>query len=203
MKFFQDTRSIGLIFWIAVALQLFNSVAAIVGAFVDDLVILPEEVTDSRMFCLLLGIGNLLCAIIYAVNAHRVMSKKLTRMTVLRNYVRTVGMSNLVGGISEGLAVYLYTDDPTSGMPLTIITIVIAIIILLIAIVLSSEKKGILKKIVWVVLVIAFLLMAIDALMESDNYWTYAEKVAQLLIAVFMILLITDGDVMKEMGAKS
>jgi MFS family permease len=203
MMFFQDTRSIGLVFWIVVALLLFNAIAVILGGFIEDIVVVPDYVTDKQMFCLVIGIGSLLSAIIYGMNAHKVMSKKLTRLEVLRNYVMTVGICTTIGGVFSGLALYLFTNEPASGILIAVITIIIGLIVVGIASVLANGKKGFLKKVIWAILVIAFVLMALNALIEADNYWEFAEDIAHLLLAVFMLAFITDSDVRKEMGAKS
>lgn len=203
MMFFQDTRSIGLVFWIVVVLLLINAAIVFLGFFFEDLVNLPDYVVEEKLYCLLIGAGSLISAIIYARNAHKVMSVKMTRLQVLRSYVLTVGLCTVLGGVFGGLAVYLATSEPTSGIILTVATIVIGLFVILISIPIGNGKKGILKKAIWVILVIAFVLMALDALLPASTYWEFAENVAHLLIAVFMLAFILDGDVRKEMGVKS
>ena len=203
MMFLQDTRSIGLVFWIVVALLLFNAAAMLAGLLPLDLVDIPDYVTDETMYCLLVGGGSLISAVIYAKNAHNVMSKKMARVEVVRRYVLTVGLCTLLGGVMGGLAEYLFTDDPDSGLLITVATIILGIMVLLISMIIANDRKGPMKKAVWAVLVIAFVLMAIGALLPADNYWEYAENISHLLIAFFMLAFITDSDVRKEMGACS
>ena len=203
MLFLQDTRSIGLIFWIVVALLLINAAAVIAGTVFEDAVDIPDYVTDRDMYCLLIGAGSLISAAIYGLNAHRVMSKKMTRLEVLHGYVLTVGLCTAAGGVFGGLAEYLYTSDPESGIVITAVTIVLGLIVILISMAIVNGKKGFMKKVIWAILVISFILMLIDALIPADNYWTYAEHIAHLLIAFFMLAFILDSGIRREMGALS
>ena len=203
MMFFEDTRSIGLIFWIVAAFLMINAAIVLLGAFTVDVVMIPDYVTDFRMYCLTVGIGSVVVAVLYAMKAHKTMSKKNTRMEILRSYIMTVGLCTLLGDTFTGVAEYLYTDHPVDGMITTGITIAIGIIVILIAFVITNGKKGFLKKVIWAILVISFVLMAIEALMPAENYWEYAENISHLIIAVFMLALITDSEVRTEMGAKS
>jgi hypothetical protein len=200
MMFFEDTRSIGLIFWIVAVLMAINAVMLLAGAFLDDMVEIPDKVTDGRMFCLLTGAGSAASAIIYACNAHRTMAVRRSRLEVVRSYVRVIGLCTLIGGICGGLALYLYTDEPTLGFYVALVTIVISAIVLGIAGIIANGKKGPVKKVVWGILIVAFALMALEALTEADDYWEFAEHIAHMIIAVFMISFIADGDVRREMG---
>ena len=203
MMFFEDTRSIGLIFWIVAALLMINAAIVLLGAFTDDVVMIPDYVTDFRMYCLISGIGSVVVAILYAMKAHKTMSKKKTRMEIRRSYILTVGLCTLLGDSFMGVAEYLYTDHPVDGMITTGVTIAIGIIVILVAFVITNGKKGFLKKVIWAILVIAFVLRALEALLPAENYWEYTEHVAHLRIATFMLVLIADSDVRTEMGAKS
>jgi len=203
MMFFQDTRSIGLVFWIVVALLLFDSGITFLCFFTDDMSSVPLYVSDPRLYCLLMAVGSLVTAAVYGLNAHRVMSKTLTRLKVISSYVTTVGICTLINGIVEGLALFMYTEDLPFGMMVTAATIVIGLIVIMTGLVLADGKKGLLKKIICAVLVISFVLMAADSLTEAANYSQYAVHIAHLLISVFMLMFITDREVRIEMGAVS
>ena len=200
MMFFQDTRSVGLIFWIVVGLLLLNGAVAFVNIFLDGFVDLPDEITDVQTYCLLMGTGSLVSALIYAKNAHRVMSKRLTKAEVLRGYVLTVGLCVLIGGIFEGLAIHLCVNDPMMGMVVTAASIVVGIVVALMSLTITGRRKGLLTKAVWFLLVIAFILMAIDALIPAETWWEFVNNVAHLLIAFFMIAFIADIEIRREMG---
>lgn len=200
MIFFQDTRSLGLIFWIVAILLAANAVMLLAAAFGDYAIEVPDSVKDARMFCLLTGAGNAIAAIIYAGNAHKTMATRRSRLEVIRSYIAVIGLCMLISGISGALAVYLYTDEQSFALYIAIAIIVLSAIVLGISRIVADGKKGPVKKVVWAVLVIAFVLMALDAIEEADNYWEFAEHIAHMIIAVFMISFIADGDVRREMG---
>ncbi len=189
-----------MIFWIVAILLAANAALLLAGAFADDILEIPDEVTDGRMFCLLTGAGSVVSALIYAGNAHRTMATRRTRLEVVRSYIRVIGLCMLISGISGALALHLYTDEPDTGFYIAIVTIVLSAIVLAIASIIANGRTGPVKKVVWGVLVIAFALMALEAVLPAGDYWEFAEHVAHMIIAVFMISFIADSDVRKEMG---
>ncbi len=203
MMFFQDTRSIGLIFWIVAALFVIDAAFVFLGAFYSEMVELPEYVTDAQGFCLVVGIGIAVTAVLYAMKAHHTMHKKNTRMELLQSYVRTVGLCSLLGDSFVGLAVYLFTNESLSGMWVTIATMILGVVLILVSSYIVNGRKGLLKKAIWVIIVVSFALMAIESLVPAENEWEFVDHVAHLVIAFFMLALLADRDIMTDMGVKS
>ncbi|MBE6523251.1 MAG: hypothetical protein E7Z65_00025 [Thermoplasmata archaeon] len=202
MMFFKDTRSIGVVFWAVVVLLAFNGATLLLGAFTDDIVDIPDYVNDTKTYCLLVGIGSLISALIYAIIAHKVMSKKMTGLQVLRNYVLTIGVSTIIAGAFAGAAAFLCTDLEGTAQHVTFISLIAGVLILLIGLVMGDGKKGFIKKVIWFILVISFIVMLVYAAFPAENYWQFAQHIANFLIAFFMLLFIVDEDVRIEMGAK-
>ena len=203
MMFFQDTRSVGIVFWIVVFLLLIYAVILIIGALSEELVVTPEYVYDERRFGLAIGISSVVSAVIYGLNAHRMMCRKWSRIEVLRSYVLTVGLCTLIEGLGESVAVYFFTEEAEIALAMAVITAVLAFVIVLISMVIAKGKKGIVKMIIWAILVIAFVLMVLDSLTPAENYWEYASHIAHLLIGFFMLSLLLDRDVRTEMGVRA
>lgn len=198
--FFQDNRSIGVIFWMVVILLLFNAAMVIASAFDNNLSEFPDYVTDRKNYCILTGAGSLISALIYGVIAHRVMSVNMARISIVRSYVMTVGLTTTIGGVFAGLATYQCTDQPLSALYITIASVALGVLVLLMSIYISKGRKGFLMKVIWIVIVAALILMAVNSLLPAENWWTFAQHVANLLIAFFMLMFITDENVRKEMG---
>ena len=131
------------------------------------------------------------------------MSKRLTKAEVLRGYVMTVGLCALLNGMFEGLATYLCVDDPMIEMMIAAAMVVIGLIVMLMSLTIASGRKGLLTKTVWFLLVISFVLMAVNALLPAETWWEFLDHVAHLLIAFFMIAFIMDGEIRREMGVGS
>ena len=83
------------------------------------------------MYVLFVGGAAVVSAVIFAVIAHKTMSGPLPKTKVLKNYVMAVGASTVIGGILGGLAVFMYTSEPRSGIEITIVSIVLGIIAIL------------------------------------------------------------------------
>ena len=203
MMFFQDTRAVGLVFWIVVILMLINAGMLLTEAFTKDMITVPDYVKDIRMYYLLIGIGSTLIGVVYAVIAHRIMSVRMTRIQVLRTYVAAVGMCAVIGGAFEGLAEYLYSDRTEFGITILALSLILGAMVMAIAAVIGNGKKGFMKKVIWVILVVALLLMAVKSLIPSEEYWGIINNIAHLMIAFFMLVFIADSDVRKDMGVIS
>ena len=180
--------------------MLFDAAVMFAGMASIDQVNIPDYVTDRSVYCLTIGVGSLLYAVIYAKNAHDVMSRKMTRVEVVRKYLMTVGLCTTAGGVLWALAEYLFTDQPENGLVIAVATIVAGAVILSISAVVANGKKGPAKKVAWGILLVAFAVMAVCALLPAENYWDYAKNISHLLIAFFMLAFITDFEVRKEMG---
>ena len=179
---------------------LFNAAMVIASAFVDGLSEFPDYVTETKMYCILTGASSLVCALIYAIMAHRILTVKMSRLTILCNYVRAVGLTTTIGGVCGGLAVYLYTDQPTAALYISIASVVLGVLVILMSIYMTKGKKGLLSKIIWVIIIAALVLMAIDSILPAESWWVFAKHIANLLIAFFMLVFVTDEEVRKEMG---
>ena len=202
MMFYKDARSLGIVFWGVVIFLLFTAATLLSGAVTEDLIEIPDAVTDRQMYCLCMGAGTLIAALICAINAHFVMTKKLTRLQMLRNFIIAVGVAVLVEGVLNAFAAYMYTDIESFIQYTTIATIAVGALLLLIGLAIGNGKKGFIKKVIWFFLVVAFILMAIKGILPAENVWQFAEHIAYVLIAFFMLIFVIDEEVRIEMGAK-
>ena len=203
MMILQNTRSIGLIIWLVVLLFLFNAAVAFVAAFTEDVVEIPDNLTDPRTYGILVGVGSLVVASVYGVSAHRIMTVKMSKLEIIRSYLMTVGLCTALGGAFLGPAIYLYTDSSGLGFHIAVTTVVMGIIVALISTYLTSGKKGPLMKVIWFVIVVSLVMLVIESVLPAGSWWEFVRHVAHLMIAFFMLLLITDSGVRKELGVSS
>ncbi len=204
MWFFGNTRALGIIFLLVALLLLFDGILMITES-VDITDIIPPDtpMRDSTTFSAVAGVGIIIAALLYALYAHMVMVGKLTgKITVLSHYVAVVGITTMVIIVSEGIGIYAAGGSYEDMEALTVLGVLFAIILLLVAYKVGHGKRGYLKMFLWVVLVIAFILMAAESLTEATDYGQYAEHIAHLLLAIFMILFLIDDEVRRDMGFK-
>jgi len=201
--FFDNIRSLGLVLWIVVALMLVNSAIVILAVFTEDIVVLPDFVTNKTLYCIFLALGNVISAILYAVNAHRVMMGKYkTKIAVLVAYMLTVGMCIFVDQLFNTAAIIYGCNELAEGIFDMIAGMILSIIILVCAAVIRSEKKSFLKKVVWGLLVLSFIVLLVGSLLPCDSYWELADSIAHLLLAIFMLMFLLDEEVRTTVGVK-
>ncbi len=204
MWFFGNTRALGIIFLLVALLLLFNGVLMMTESVgLTDIIPPDTPIRDSRAFCIVAGAGTIIAALLYALYAHMVMIGKLAgKLAVLSQYVAVVGITTMVIIVSEGIGIYAAGGTREDMESIAVLGILFAVILLLVAYKVGHGKRGYLKMFLWAVLVIAFVLMAAQALMEAADYGEYVDHIAHLLLAIFMLLFLIDDEVRRDMGFK-
>ena len=206
MSFFDNTKTLGLVLMIVGILSLISAIILIVAGFVDDLI--DVEVggetlidNDKMLYCVISGVGAIICALIYFAFGQKVRSGAISaKIDVLATYVRTVGIVFLIGGIFGAIAAVAAGVDLGTAIVSAIISIIVALIILFIAGKINDGKQSTGDKIIWIILVIAFILMLIGSIMEVLIIVTILEGICGILISLFMLAFLFDNDVKKEMN---
>jgi hypothetical protein len=200
MWFFDNTRALGILFWIVAIIQLAVGILILVLPLV-----MPDSFEEDveYTFYLIVGLGQVVAALIYWWNADKVMKGKiLGRINVLASYVAIVGVTSMiVYGCLGAAQVYVGVEVETSMM-VVVGAIIVALIMLLVSFKIAKGKKGLLKKIIWVILVISFGVMLIRSVLPADDYLTLIVSIAYLIISVFMLILLFSAEVRAAMGFK-
>ncbi|MBQ7701006.1 MAG: hypothetical protein IJT54_01235 [Candidatus Methanomethylophilaceae archaeon] len=202
MSFF-DTKNVGYAFIFVGVLLLIEAIGYIAAGFVDMDVALPEEITNKTPFFVITGVGAVLAALIYIGYALSV--KNLTKIDTLAGYVRVVGVTFAVTGIFSAIAMVFGYKDIGSGLGAgaiaLIITIVISFILVFIAGKINDGKQTTGDKIIWVILLIAFILMVIAYIpFGTTDILSIINCVVHIIIAVFMIAYLFDPEVRQQMN---
>ncbi len=202
MSFF-DTKNVGYAFIFVGILLLIEAICYIAAGFVDVDITLPEEITNKTPFFVITGVGAVLAALIYIGYALSV--KNLTKIDTLAGYVRVVGVTFAVTGIFSAIAMVFGYKDIGSGLGAgaiaLIITIVISFILVFIAGKINDGKQTTGDKIIWVILLIAFILMIIAYIpFGTTDILTIVNCVVHIIIAVFMLAYLFDPEVRQQMN---
>ncbi len=206
MMFFENTRALGIVFWIVSAFLLLDGILLLTDSFdvqyLSDLVDATEEF-DPHTFSLFTGIGSIVAAVISMVFSHKVMMGRIDgKLRVLAYYVAVAGLTTMAILISEGIGVYAGGGTYEDMENLSIYGIVYGLILILISLKVNRGKKGPLKMFLWCVLMVAFIAMAAGALSPSGDYSELARHTADLLISIFLIIFLLDDEVRRDMGFK-
>jgi len=200
MSFFDNTKSLGIIFEFVGILMILNAAMVFIAVFTDWLGV-QELLSEQKEAISVVGAGELIAAIVYIIFADRVMRGVAgDKLQVLSSYMLIVAVTTFIIVVSDSIGEYMMGLDVISLITLAI-GIVICMIIAVIALSVRNGKKGIRKKFIWAILVVVFVIMLILNLMPASNMMDFIDQIAHTLIAVFMLLFLMDAEVKIGMGA--
>ncbi len=204
MMFFENTRALGIVFWIVSAFLLLDGILLITDSFdvqyLSDMVDTTEEF-DPHTFALITGIGSIVAALVSMVFSHKVMMGRIDgKLRVLAYYVAVAGLTTTVILVSEGIGVYVGGGSYEDMEALSVYGIVYGLILILISLKVNSGKKGPLKMFLWCRLMVAFIGMAAGAPSPAEDYSELARHTADLLTSIFLIIFLLDDEVRRDMG---
>ena len=153
------------------------------------------------IYCVVTGVGSLIAALLYAWNAHRVMIGKVAgSVQILSQYVMIVGLTTMIIYCADAVGMIVAYGSLDEGLINIVASVLFYIILMAVAFKIGRGKKGFLKKFLWAILVIAFVLMAVANILPVESYEELASSIAHLIIAIFMLLFLMDTGVREEMG---
>jgi hypothetical protein len=198
MAFF-SAKNAGLAFMIVAVLSIISAIALIVMSIMD--VDVESIKAHELTYFIILAIGEVICACLYFTYGQKVRSGAIDRkIDILANYVKIVGITTIIGGLFSAVAVIVEGGDLGSAIVGAIIAIVLGLIILFIASKINDGKQTTGDKLIWIILLVVFVICLLWAILEIIAIITIISGICDLIIFSFMILLLIDEDVKKEMG---
>lgn len=200
MSFLSNPRMAGTALEIIGILEIIGGIFSIADGFVKD------EVNTN--FAIVIGIGAIVCGCILAFFALKVRKGIISaKIDILAIFVRVVGITTILSGIFFIIAeIILNPEDLTAQIIGGVISIVIGLIIVFISSKINDGKQTTGDKIIWVLLLIFFILDIISSVLMvigAINPLSLSQIVTGICYALaylFMIILLFDSDVRKEMG---
>ena len=204
MSFFKETRTAGIALIILGVINLIGALAALVGV-----VSAKDGIVASAVVAC---IGPIIMAVLYFRFGVSVKNGGIPeKIDILAYFVRLAGLSQII------IAVFnLWNAWETSGAAAAlgglVISIIIGLIILFIAGRINDRKQDTGDKIIWVILVVLFALSAlanifavIGVLVSGVSFDlsildNLVLPIVSFIINVFMLLLLFDSDVKREMN---
>ena len=204
MSFFKETRTAGIALIILGVINLIGALAALVGV-----VSAKDGIVASAVVAC---IGPIIMAVLYFRFGVSVKNGGIPeKIDILAYFVRLAGLSQII------IAVFnLWNAWETSGAAAAlgglVISIIIGLIILFVAGRINDRKQDTGDKIIWVILVVLFALSAlanifavIGVLVSGVSFDlsildNLVLPIVSFIINVFMLLLLFDSDVKREMN---
>ena len=152
-------------------------------------------------YCVIGGIGSLVCAVLYTMFALKVFKGQISeKIVILEQYVRIVGVTTALGGVFNGIASIAGGEDVGVAIVAAIILVLIGLLIMFIASKINDGKQTTGDIIIWVILLIAFIIVLIGGVLSVFSLSGIVDGIAHILIALFMIAFLFDPEVKSKMN---
>ena len=199
--FFDNHKIVGFAFMVVGMILVIDAILTIVLGFVDVNDDLKEGIDNWTIYCVLGGIGSLICAVLYTMFAMKVYNGVYSeKIVILERYVMIVGLTIALGGIFNAVASIAGGQDVGVAIVSAILSILIGLIIMFIATKINDGKQTVGDSIIWILLLIAFIIVLILSIFMLFSLATIIDGIAHIIIALFMIAFLFDADVKKKMN---
>lgn len=197
MSFFDEPKNAGMALVIVAILNLISAVFGLYDGVSGDF--------NTGAVCV--AIGAIICAIIYFKFGQELRMGSSSKIDTLATYVKTVGLVTVIGGIFY----FGYAANEDWGMVGSgVISIILGLVVMWCASRINDGKKDAFDKILWIILTVIMILLVIVSLLAIvgsfglDGALNIALGVliaiCDLIIYLFMLLLLLDGEVKSKMG---
>ncbi len=184
MSFFNDNKVAGMAVLILGVLYILGAIVALYyGATAEG---------GADAGAILAAVGSLISGFIVLKFGMDMRNGAFSDKTVLLGkFVYMVGITTIIGGI---FTVLLSVGSAVFG-------IILGIIILLCGMKIQNASGGTIEKILWIILMIISILMLIGGIMTlAASVAAIITGVCGIILGIFLILLLLDDSVKKQMG---
>ena len=201
MSFFDNQKVLGYAFLVVGLILVIDAILTIVFGFVDVNDDMKEGIDNWTIYCVLGGIGSLICAVLYTMFAMKVYNGVYSeKIVILERYVMIVGLTIALGGVFNAIASIAGGEDVGVALVAAVISVAIGLLIMFIATKINDGKQTVGDSIIWIILLIAFIIVMILSILMLFSLSSIIDGIAHLIIALFMIAFLFDADVKKKMN---
>ena len=199
--FFDNHKIVGFAFMVVGMILVIDAILTIVLGFVDVNDDMKEGIDNWTIYCVLGGIGSLICAVLYTMFAMKVYNSVYSeKIVILERYVMIVGLTIALGGVFNAIASIAGGEDVGVALVAAVISVAIGLLIMFIATKINDGKQTVGDSIIWILLLIAFIIVMILSILMLFSLSSIIDGIAHLIIALFMIAFLFDADVKKKMN---
>ena len=200
-SFFDNTKIVGFAFLVVGFILIFSAIFSIVMGFIDVPAETKEGIPNWMPYCVVGGIGSLICALLYTFFAMKVNNGTYSqKIVILEKYVRIVGVTTAIDAIFAGAASIAGGQEVGPALVGIILGLIIGLIIIFISTKINDGKETIGDSIIWIILLIAFILLLIVSIFEIFSLVGIIDGIAHIIIALFMIAFLFDPEVKSKMN---
>lgn len=199
MSFLDNTKTAGTALWIVGILMIISALLTIICGVVDD------EMNDHVIGWVILGIGSLICALVYFGFGKSVKSGEVSdKFDIVTKFVEVVGYTTIIGGVFAALCGFGF-DDIGGYLVSGIISIVLGFVILWIHKKITDGNISTFDRIMWILLLVIFVICFISSFFGIGGSGlalavNIIVAICDIVIYLFMIAFMLDNSVKAKFG---
>ena len=199
MSFLDNTKTAGTALWIVGILIIISALLTIICGVVDD------EMNDHVIGWVILGIGSLICALVYFAFGKSVKSGEVSdKFDIVTKFVYVVGYTTIIGGVFAALCGFGF-DDIGGYLVSGIISIVLGFVILWIHKKITDGNISTFDRIMWILLLVIFVICFISSFFGIGGSGlalavNIIVAICDIVIYLFMIAFMLDNSVKAKFG---
>ncbi|WP_400223861.1 hypothetical protein [Methanomethylophilus alvi] len=199
MSFLDNTKTAGTALWIVGILMIISALLTIICGVVDD------EMNDHVIGWVILGIGSLICALVYFAFGKSVKSGEVSdKFDIVTKFVYVVGYTTIIGGVFAALCGFGF-DDIGGYLVSGIISIVLGFVILWIHKKITDGNVTTFDRIMWILLLVIFVICFISSFFGIGGSGlalavNIIVAICDIVIYLFMIAFMLDNSVKAKFG---
>ena len=201
MSFLDNTKTAGTALWIVGILMIISALLTIICGVVDD------EMNDHVIGWVILGIGSLICALVYFAFGKSVKSGEVSdKFDIVTKFVYVVGYTTIIGGVFAALCGFGF-DDIGGYLVSGIISIVLGFVILWIHKKITDGNISTFDRIMWILLLVIFVICFISSFFGIGGSGlalavNIIVAICDIVIYLFMIAFMLDNSVKAKFGMR-
>ncbi len=199
MSFLDNTKTAGTALWIVGILMIISALLTIICGVVDD------EMNDHVIGWVILGIGSLICALVYFGFGKSVKSGEVSdKFDIVTKFVEVVGYTTIIGGVFAALCGFGF-DDIGGYLVSGIISIVLGFVILWVHKKITDGNISTFDRIMWILLLVIFVICFISSFFGIGGSGlalavNIIVAICDIVIYLFMIAFMLDNSVKAKFG---
>lgn len=199
MSFLDNTKTAETALWIVGILMIISALLTIICGVVDD------EMNDHVIGWVILGIGSLICALVYFAFGKSVKSGEVSdKFDIVTKFVYVVGYTTIIGGVFAALCEFGF-DDIGGYLVSGIISIVLGFVILWIHKKITDGNVTTFDRIMWILLLVIFVICFISSFFGIGGSGlalavNIIVAICDIVIYLFMIAFMLDNSVKAKFG---
>ena len=193
-------RNAGIAFMVVGILMILGGVLTLIIPFAK---VAGFEDYDLVYF-IILAVGEFISGALYFIYGKRANDGTIYRkVDILAYFVKVVGVTAIISGVCSTAASMYPSLDIGTFFAGAISSIVIGLILIVCAMKINDNKKTFFDKVIWTVLLIAFMSLFLISLLEVIGVDNVVAGAVGVLTYVYMVILLFDPDVEMAMGIRA